>query len=176
MHSNKYKHPLYWFNGSWDSLWNVRILWRNKSWLNQWPCAKCKVIYSVVLRVIVPTVPTARPSVTVTSTTNSLEFTWSEVSCGSRGGLILKYHYRLHKQDVNTVITNQHTPDATKMSVNMQGLETGQVYEFQVAAVNSAGTGHFTVVTASTIAGSQTFQYHALNLLFYAACSSKMCW
>ena len=75
------------------------------------------------------------------------------MSCGSRGGVILRYHYKLKKQGASNFVTNQVTPDATTMSANIGGLHIGQVYEFQVAAVNSAGTGPFTMVTAITIAG-----------------------
>ena len=84
------------------------------------------------------------------------------VPCGSRGGVITKYNYNLKKQGASNFIRNQLTLDATTMYVKIEGLEIGEVYDFQVAAVNSVGTGPFTITTSSNVAG-MTYKYQVFG-------------
>ncbi|XP_038066690.1 tyrosine-protein phosphatase 99A-like [Patiria miniata] len=87
--------------------------------------------------------PSAPPQqVTVTSTSKrSLTFSWSQPACGSRGGIITGYTYKLSGPG-SRLIFNVFTAE----QVEINGLIPFTNYSFQVAANTSAGAGPYSDV------------------------------
>ncbi|XP_038066691.1 receptor-type tyrosine-protein phosphatase mu-like [Patiria miniata] len=87
--------------------------------------------------------PSAPPQqVTVTSTAKrSLNFSWRKPACGSRGGNITGYSYKLSGPG-SQLISNVSTAE----QVEIDGLIPFTNYSFQVAANNSVGVGPYSEV------------------------------
>ncbi|XP_038068352.1 uncharacterized protein LOC119737808 [Patiria miniata] len=105
------------------------------------------------------TVPSFVPTVNVLDsdiTSNSIRFTWDEVSCEDVNGPYSSYTYR-------PVLTNLATDDSSTYSTNNEvktviGLTPCTMYSFQVAVVNTVGIGTYsnaTEVTTETVVQSQ---------------------
>ncbi|XP_038068801.1 angiopoietin-1 receptor-like [Patiria miniata] len=88
-------------------------------------------------------VPSAPPQqVTVTSTTkSSLTFSWSQPACGSRGGIITSYSYKLSGPGSQLILDV-----STAEQVEIDGLIPFTNYSFQVAANTSVGAGPYSDV------------------------------
>ncbi|XP_038066675.1 tyrosine-protein kinase receptor Tie-2-like [Patiria miniata] len=107
--------------------------------------------YGPIKTVIVTTAssaPTGPPtSVTPGSQAQrSIAFSWSLPACGSRGGAITGYDYRLSTSGA-APMTGQTTAG---LSVTIDGLTPYTSYSFQVAARTNDGTGPYSVVVTST--------------------------
>ena len=94
-----------------------------------------------IIIIICLTAPTSTPlNVQVTSsTTSSLTFTWDEIPCGARRGVI-EYVYEL--LDGGRVVLSDRTPST---DINIAGLMTATNYVFRVAvvSVDSGETGPY---------------------------------
>ncbi|XP_038066677.1 angiopoietin-1 receptor-like [Patiria miniata] len=107
--------------------------------------------YGPIKTVIVTTAssaPTGPPtSVTPGSQAKrSLAFSWSLPACGSRGGVITGYVYRISTSGA-APMTGQTTAG---LSVTIAGLTPYTSYSFQVAARTNDGTGPYSAAVAST--------------------------
>ncbi|XP_038066666.1 angiopoietin-1 receptor-like [Patiria miniata] len=86
--------------------------------------------------------PSAPPQqVVVTSQKRSLTFSWSQPACGSRGGIITGYTYKLSGPG-SQLISNVSTAE----QVEIDGLIPFTNYSFQVAANTSTGAGPYSDV------------------------------
>ncbi len=89
-------------------------------------------------------------TVSVTERTiNSIQVTWEELPCESRGGVITEYNVRLI--DENSVIKYTQTFPANMMYVTIPSLATDTQYTFTISATNSHGEGPQTMIHVSTL-------------------------
>ncbi|XP_038066679.1 angiopoietin-1 receptor-like [Patiria miniata] len=79
----------------------------------------------------------------------SLTFSWSLPACGSRGGVITGYDYRLSTSGV-APMTGQTTASLSGGAVTIDGLTPSTSYSFQVAARTNDGTGPYSAAVTST--------------------------
>ncbi|XP_038066685.1 receptor-type tyrosine-protein phosphatase F-like [Patiria miniata] len=87
-------------------------------------------------------VPSEPPQqVTVTSQKRSLTFSWSQPACGSQGGVITGYTYKLSGPGSQLILNASSDEE-----VEINGLIPFTNYSFQVAANTSAGAGPYSRV------------------------------
>ncbi|XP_072047731.1 protein sidekick-2-like [Amphiura filiformis] len=91
-------------------------------------------------------------SVSFSSTPNSTTFSWDEVPCGYRGGVVKGYSYELQS---DVCMVEYFTGNVTDEEVTIDGLRPGNEYMFRVLAWNNVGASNFTEYTmASTEPGA----------------------
>ena len=84
------------------------------------------------------TAPSASPQLlTYTATPQSLEVSWTEPPCGSRGGDILDYRYQFMDLSEGNEIVNE----TKQKSIEFTGLVPCGSYEFSVSAKTFVGAG-----------------------------------
>ncbi|XP_038066683.1 angiopoietin-1 receptor-like [Patiria miniata] len=95
--------------------------------------------------------PTGPPTIVTpgSQAQRSLAFSWSLPACGSRGGVITGYDYRLSTSGV-APMTGQTTASLSGGAVTIGGLTPYTSYSFQVAARTNDGTGPYSAVVTST--------------------------
>ncbi|XP_038066673.1 tyrosine-protein kinase receptor Tie-1-like [Patiria miniata] len=100
------------------------------------------------------TTPSSAPTGPPTSVTpgsqaqRSLAFSWSLPACGSRGGVITGYDYRLSTSGV-APMTGQTTAGPSGGAVTIFGLTPYTSYSFQVDARTNDGTGPYSAAVTS---------------------------
>ncbi|XP_038069419.1 tenascin-like [Patiria miniata] len=98
----------------------------------------------------VPTNPPEDVMILAISANRSTGFSWSQPSCGGRGGVITKYAYRLSHQDGELVIIDS-ADETSREWVVFAGLEQFREYGFRVAATTSAGVGPYSQIIRATV-------------------------
>lgn len=99
-----------------------------------------------VLRFV--TVPSQPPSdVTHVTSDDSVMFPWEEVPCGSRGGLIHSYEYKLSSN--GNVVESGNIPSPTQQ-VTLDRPSCGS-YMFEVAALNDDGMSDYAAIPYDVI-------------------------
>ncbi|XP_022111479.1 receptor-type tyrosine-protein phosphatase delta-like [Acanthaster planci] len=91
----------------------------------------------------IPKEPPTRVNLTL-ATPYSLSFSWSKPPCGSRGGIITGYTYKLTEISPESQVVIQSV--TSEESVTIEGLTPLTEYSFQVAANTIAGAGPFSRV------------------------------
>ena len=97
--------------------------------------------------------PSAAPtSVSVNEVTSSITIQWGAVNCIHRNGDITGYSVRYGVQGSGSTQTVSVSGDgATHKTIS--GLTQSTTYSIEVAAVNTAGTGVFSLVTTAETDG-----------------------
>ncbi|XP_022097142.1 tenascin-like [Acanthaster planci] len=102
----------------------------------------------------VPTDPPQDIMVFLISGNNSIGFSWSQPSCGGRGGAIMQYSYRLTHMIDGLPLTDS-TGDTAREWVVISGLVPFRQYSFQVAARTTVGIGPYSQIVQATIKRGQ---------------------
>ena len=84
--------------------------------------------------------PTASPlNVTSITTSTSVMVTWDTIECIERNGIIIGYVVEFQEQGGDRI-----PAEAVGQNFTASGLNPATQYTFQVAGINSNGTGPFT--------------------------------
>ena len=84
----------------------------------------------------------------ISATRCSLGFSWGKPPCGSRGGIITGYTYKLTEVSPESQVVIQSV--TSEESVTIEGLTPLTEYSFQVAANTAAGSGPFSQASIQT--------------------------
>ena len=100
---------------------------------------------TVTLTIFLP-VPSSSPTNVTTShvTSSSITVQWGAVNCINRNGDITGYSVRYGVQGSGSTHTESVSGGATT-EATISGLESATNYSIEVAAMNSAGTGVYSV-------------------------------
>ncbi|XP_071799509.1 receptor-type tyrosine-protein phosphatase T-like [Asterias amurensis] len=156
-----------------NSIYKVRVLARNEAGLGEFQ----ENIY--IEHTTPEKEPTGSPTdfKTTSTTKHSVAFSWREIPCGQRNGVITKYRllYRVLEKPYDT----NFSPNGSFQSVdiepsdmhsNISGLEPSTKYDFRLQGFNSAGVGEdatleaFTEVQTDLSAPTQLSQKDISNL------------
>ena len=88
-------------------------------------------------------------------TSRNITVTWDTIECIERNGIITNYTVVFQEQGGGDVPGN--TVDRT---FSAKGLTPGMNYTFQVAGVNDAGIGVFSIVTITTNEEGLLYKYN----------------
>jgi len=103
------------------------------------------------LHLVLPPVPSAPPTSVSTSdvTSSSITVQWAVVDCIHHTGNITGYSVQYGVQGIGSTQTESVSGGAT-IEATISGLEPATNYSIEVAAVNSAGTGVYSVPQSAT--------------------------
>ena len=91
-----------------------------------------------------PPAPSAAPAdlVFLNSTSSTISIQWKAVPCIHRNGKIISYIVQYQEVGGGVFINESVSGDQRETSIT--GLQSSTLYDMQIAAVNSVGTGPFT--------------------------------
>ena len=115
------------------------------------------------------TAPSAPPTSVSTSdvTFSSITIQWGRVDCIHRNGDITGYSVQYSIQGSDTAQTLTVSGGATT-NTTISGLDSSTMYEIEVAAVNSAGTGVYSNFTTQMTAGKYYSDRNHIRKLLYS--------
>ena len=82
---------------------------------------------------------------------DALTFTWAEISCGNRSGVITQYHYQLEYENGTTA--REDVVSAPSTNVTLDDLFPCLSYIFRIAGTTSVGDGPYSEDKVAVLAG-----------------------